>query len=251
MSLNKPMLQISNIYKSFEVNSKKTNVLANISFSVKYGEFVCILGHSGIGKTTLLRILAGFCKQDSGTILLNGVEKNNINMDVLMVFQDFNQIFPWKTVKGNITHTLLATKTAKNRTDASKLADEILLGVDLVGYENYYPHQLSGGMRQRVAVARALVLNPKILLMDEPFASLDSKTRKKLQELTKKICNEKNTTVIFVTHNIEEAVELADRILILSQGQKKTKVHTIQGKKTFKKKQQLLEIVKSYIHKRR
>lgn len=248
MPKSKYILSVEHITKSFNVRAKKVSVLTDVNLSVQEGEFLCILGRSGGGKSTLLRILAGFEKQDSGTIKVDGTKKTEPNLDIVMVFQDFNQIFPWKTVKGNIIHALLATKRATTRTEASTRAHEIIQKVDLNGYEDYYPHQLSGGMCQRVAVARALVLEPRIILMDEPFAALDVSTRRSLQILTKRICKAKKLTTIFVTHNIDEAVELADRIVILSKQQQKTCLKIVQGEKSVAGKQSLTRELSAIIH---
>lgn len=248
MPKSKYILSVEHITKSFNVRAKQVSVLTDVNLSVQEGEFLCILGRSGGGKSTLLRILAGFEKQDSGTIEVDGTKKTEANLDIVMVFQDFNQIFPWKTVKGNIIHALLATKRAANRAEASARAYEIIQNVDLNGYEDYYPHQLSGGMCQRVAVARALVLEPRIILMDEPFAALDVSTRRSLQLLTKRICTAKKLTTIFVTHNIDEAVELADRIVILSKQQQRTCLQIVQGEKSMAGKQSLTRELSNIIH---
>ena len=246
----KVILSTEHISKSFSVRGKQVPVLTDVNFTVKEGEFLCILGSSGVGKSTLLRILASFEMQDSGIVVIDGVEKKSANLEVVMVFQDFNQIFPWKTVKGNIVHTLLATKRATTRLEASERADQIIQNVELSEYKDYYPHQLSGGMRQRVAVARALVLEPRILLMDEPFAALDARTRNALQLLTKRICTDKKLTTIFVTHNIDEAAELADRVVILSRQLQRTHLRIIQGKKSVAGKRLLIRELSDIIHKK-
>lgn len=244
----KDILSIKHITKSFSIRRKQVPVLTDVNLTVKEGEFLCILGSSGVGKSTLLRILAGFEKQDSGIVSIDGVEKKSANLGVVMVFQDFNQIFPWKTVKGNIVHTLLATRRATTRNEASERANKIIQDVALNGYEDYYPHQLSGGMRQRASVARALVLDPRILLMDEPFAALDARTRKALQLLTKRICGEKKITTIFVTHNIDEAAELADRVVILSKQWQQTHLRIVRGKKSVAGKKSLILELSFIIH---
>ncbi|MFZ2125823.1 MAG: ABC transporter ATP-binding protein [Candidatus Saccharimonadales bacterium] len=246
----KTILSAEHITKSFSVRGKQVPVLADVNLSVIEGEFLCILGRSGEGKSTLLRILAGFEKQDSGIVIIDNVEKKNANLEVVMVFQDFNQIFPWKTVKGNVVHTLLATRRATTRAEASERADQIIQDVALGGYEDYYPHQLSGGMSQRAAVARALVLEPRILLMDEPFAALDTQTRKALQLLTKRICAEKKLTTIFVTHNIDEAAELADRVIILSKQLQQTQLRIVKGEKSIVGKESLIRALSAIIHER-
>ena len=218
---NKKILLIKNLQKYFNVNNGEKYVLRNFSLDVMEGEFVCILGFSGCGKTTLLRILAGMEKQTDGEILLEGMPHSKPSKDILLVFQDFNQLFAWKTVSENIIHPLLATKTAQNRIEASKISNDLLKEIGLEEFRKSYPYQLSGGMKQRVAVARALALKPKVLLMDEPFAALDAVTRKSLQQLTKNICKKYNVTVLFVTHSIEEAVLMADTIIVLNNNASK------------------------------
>lgn len=213
--INKILL-IENINKSYYINDENRNVLRNLTLDVNEGEFVCILGYSGCGKSTLLRILSGLEKPDSGKVLLNGVERTKPSRDILLVFQDFNQLLPWKTVQDNIIHPLMATGIIKDRKQAQNVAENILEEIGLGDFSKSYPNQLSGGMKQRVAVARALVLKPKVMLMDEPFAALDAVTRSNLQKMTKGICKKHNETVLFVTHSVEEAVLLADRIIVLN-----------------------------------
>ncbi len=180
----------------------KLEVINKISFKVRSGEFICIIGESGCGKTTLLKIIAGLEKPDEGSIEFSG------EVRIGFVFQD-DRLLPWRTAIENV---LFAAKSFGM--EDIKEAREILKLVGLEGFENFYPRQLSAGMRQRVGIARALVINPSILLLDEPFANLDAQTREKMQEEISKILE--NRTVIFVTHSIEEAVYLADRIVVLS-----------------------------------
>lgn len=199
-------LEVINISKSF--NNLK--VLDNITFKVKDNSFTCIIGESGCGKTTLLRIVSGLEKADSGEILFNG-KKLEIN-DVGFVFQD-DRLLPWRTTLKNVAFGL----EIRNDKRALEKAKDVLRFVGLEEFENYYPKQLSGGMRQLVGIARALAINPKILLMDEPFASLDAQTRNRMQAELLDIWNEEKKTVLFVTHNIDEAVYLADKIIVLSK----------------------------------
>lgn len=214
------ILLIEGLNKSYEINGEQRRVIRNFNLDVNEGEFVCILGYSGCGKTTLLRMLAGLEHPDAGRILLNGKVKTKPEKDIVLVFQDFNQLFPWKTVRDNIVHPLMATGTARNKKEAQMIADNILSEVDLSDFSKSYPNQLSGGMKQRVAVARALVLNPKVMLMDEPFAALDAVTRRNLQKMIKEICKKHKETILFVTHSVEEAVLLADRIIVLNNNPK-------------------------------
>lgn len=199
-------LEVINISKSF--NNLK--VLDNITFKVKDNSFTCIIGESGCGKTTLLRIVSGLEKADSGEILFNG-KKLEIN-DVGFVFQD-DRLLPWRTTLKNVAFGL----EIRNDKRALEKAKDVLGFVGLEEFENYYPKQLSGGMRQLVGIARALAINPRILLMDEPFASLDAQTRNRMQAELLDIWNEEKKTVLFVTHNIDEAVYLADKIIVLSK----------------------------------
>ena len=177
-------------------------VLDGVTFSVVEGEFVCLIGESGCGKTTILKIIAGLERPDEGIVNFKGVNRMGF------VFQD-ERLLHWKTVYGNIEFDLKAMGI-KDR----EVVRRIIEFVGLKGFEDYYPKQLSGGMRQRVGIARALAVDPDLLLMDEPFASLDARTRERMQEELLRII--KGKTVVFVTHSIDEAVYLADRIVVLS-----------------------------------
>jgi len=191
------------------------HVLDNIDFHVYQNEFVGLIGCSGCGKTTLLRTICGFEKPDNGYVLVDGENHIKPSKNVIMLFQDFNQLLPWKTVIKNVMYPLLATNTVRKKEEAKKHALKRLQDVGLSNFINSYPHQLSGGMKQRVAVARALALQPRVLLMDEPFAALDNITRRQLQILTRRVCDKYGVTVIFVTHSVEEAVIMADRIVMM------------------------------------
>ena len=191
------------------------HVLDNIDFHVYQNEFVGLIGCSGCGKTTLLRTICGFEKPDNGYVLVDGENHIKPSKNVIMLFQDFNQLLPWKTVIKNVMYPLLATNTVRKKEEAKKHALKRLQDVGLSNFANSYPHQLSGGMKQRVAVARALALQPRVLLMDEPFAALDNITRRQLQILTRRVCDKYGVTVIFVTHSVEEAVIMADRIVMM------------------------------------
>ncbi|MDI9610264.1 MAG: ABC transporter ATP-binding protein [Archaeoglobales archaeon] len=208
------LLQIKNIRKWFNSQEKELMVIDGVSFDVREGEFISILGPSGCGKTTLLRIIAGLEKQDEGEILLRGKSITGPGQDRSMVFQDY-ALFPWRTVLGNVLFGLEIRKIPK--VEALEKAKKFIKLVGLEGFENSYPHELSGGMRQRVAIARALVCEPEILLMDEPLSALDAQTRNVMQSELVRIWQETRKTIIYVTHNIEEAVYLADRIAVLSR----------------------------------
>ncbi len=198
-------LTVRNVRKSFG----QLQVLADISFEVEEGNFACIVGESGCGKTTLLKIIAGIERADEGEILYNGEPIRN--EDIGYVFQD-DRLLPWRTALENVLFAL----EMRGIKDGS-VAERYLELVGLKGFENYYPHQLSGGMRQRIGICRALAVNPKILLMDEPFASLDAQTRNRMQVELLKIWDKDRKTVIFVTHSIDEAVFLADEVVVLSK----------------------------------
>ncbi|MBD5487970.1 MAG: ATP-binding cassette domain-containing protein [Lachnospiraceae bacterium] len=209
------ILRVDHISKSFQTSEGTQKVIQDISLEVMKKSVLCILGYSGCGKTTLLRIMSALEKPDEGNILVDNSNYCTPSKDVLLLFQDFNQLFPWKSILLNIVHALLITKTALDRKSAVLEAEAVLKEVGLYEYRNRYPRQLSGGMKQRAAVARALALKPKILLMDEPFASLDMVTRHNLQKLVREKCLKYDISVVFVTHGVEEAVLIGDRIVIM------------------------------------
>ena len=208
------MLTVSQLNKWFAVNGQVRPVLQDISFQAADGEFICILGPSGSGKTTLLRCIGGFDSFSGGKIMVDGQAVTAPGTDRMMIFQGFDQLFAWKTVTENLEYPLKIRGVGKPM--RRELADRFLGMVGLGDFRHYYPHQLSGGMKQRAAIARALMLEPRILLMDEPFGSLDAMTRNSLQNQLLSIWSNLATTILFVTHDIEEAILLSDRILILS-----------------------------------
>ena len=210
------LLEIRHLNKTFDDTAGRNEVLTDVSLSVKKREFLCILGPSGCGKSTLLRCIAGFEKYN-GEILVNGEIKTEPEIDRIMVFQDFNQLFPWKTVEKNIQYPLKVSGI-KSKKELKEISDTVLNKVKLEGYAEYYPHQLSGGMKQRVAIAKALALKPEIILMDEPFAALDAITRREIQDELLNIWETENSTFIFVTHNIQEAFILGTRNIVLQKG---------------------------------
>lgn len=209
----KEILTIENLSKSYLSQGGANEILKDFYLTVNENDFICILGPSGCGKSTLLRCIAGFEKY-TGTIKCNGNSVTKPSTDRIMVFQDYNQLFPWKTIEKNIQYPLKANGI-KDKALLKQISDEYLHKVGLDGYQKYYPHELSGGMKQRVAIAKALALKPQIILMDEPFAALDAMTRNKLQAELCKISSEENITVIFVTHNIQEAITLSSRIIVM------------------------------------
>lgn len=184
-----------------------------VSFNVEVGEFVCIVGPSGCGKSTVLNSIAGFELPFSGTIHTHGNEVTGAGPDRGMVFQQ-PSLFPWKNVRDNVAHG--PRMSGKNKNEACEVADQLLQMVGLSRFANAMPHTLSGGMQQRVAIARALANRPQVLLMDEPFGALDAQTRVMMQENLLKLWAEVGTTIIFITHDIDEAVFLADRVLVMS-----------------------------------
>lgn len=207
----KEMLRIQNLTKTYS----SQEILKDLNLTVYENEFVCILGPSGCGKSTLLRCIANF-EDYSGTIECNGKTVNKPSTDRMMVFQDYNQLFPWKTIEKNI-QAPLKIKGIKDKDELKRISDEYIKKVGLDGYQKYYPHELSGGMKQRVAIAKALALKPEIILMDEPFAALDAMTRNSLQKELYRISSEEKVTIIFITHNIQEAITLGTRIMLMDK----------------------------------
>jgi NitT/TauT family transport system ATP-binding protein len=185
-----------------------------VSLDIQESEFLCLVGPSGCGKSTMLNIIAGFLHPSSGTIQIGGKAVNGSGMDRGVVFQDFAQLFPWRTALGNVSFGLEMKGVPK--AEREKIAREQLRLVKLEKFVNSFPHHLSGGMQQRVAIARALAYNPSVLLMDEPFAALDAMTRDDMQRLLAEVWDETKKTVIYVTHNVAEAVYLADRVIVMT-----------------------------------
>jgi NitT/TauT family transport system ATP-binding protein len=209
------MIAIEHLSKSFDTTRGTTHLaLSDISLQVKEGEFVSILGPSGCGKSTLLYIVGGFVQPSAGTVSIAGKPVTGPGPDRGPVFQEF-ALFPWKTVLGNVMYGLLEQGVGRANAEAKARA---LIGlVHLTGYEKFYPKELSGGMKQRVAIARTLAYGPSILLMDEPFGALDAHTRTGLQNELLEIWERDRKTVLFVTHSVEEAVFLSDRVVVLTR----------------------------------
>src|SRR3989338_4459780 len=206
-------LIVRNVTKTFPTRTGNTNALKNVSFDVREGEFVCLVGPSGCGKSTLLNLIAGLEKPDSGEILLDGKEVIVPGPDRVVIFQE-GALFPWMSVLENVEYGLkIRGVGAKER---QEIALEFLSLVHLDKFAHSFIHELSGGMRQRVAIARGLALEPRILLMDEPFNALDTQTRDLLVEELRAIWSKIGNTVLFITHNVREAVYLADRVVLLS-----------------------------------
>jgi len=191
--------------------------LGGISFSVDEGEFVSIVGPSGCGKTTLMRCLSGLMQPTAGTVLMEGRAISAVPEDLTLVFQDYSRsLYPWLRVADNVEFPLKDHRLP--RAERRKRVAQALSDVGLTGHETKYPRQLSGGMQQRVAIARALAYRPSMLLMDEPYASVDAQTRESLEDMLLDVWERRNKTVLFVTHDIDESVYLADRVLVLSKG---------------------------------
>ena len=209
-----PALEVDRLRKDFEVNGALRTVLADISFQAKAGEMVCIVGRSGCGKTTLLNILAGFLAPTSGRILLNGQSVRRPGPDRCVVFQE-DTLFPWLTVRENIAFGIKGLTRDKDL--LRQEVDRFLSLVGLKAFQDYLPREISGGMKQRVALARVLILKPAVLLMDEPFASLDVQTRDEMQGLLISLWEQLNQAIVFVTHDVDEAIKLADTILLMER----------------------------------
>ena len=207
------LLEIKGVYKQFFADGKEMEALHDINLSIRENEFVCFIGPSGCGKTTLLRIVAGLEDPTSGTITLDGIPIKGPSPERGMVFQEYS-LFPWRTVLDNIVFGLELKKVPLD--EQKRLGRQYLKMVGLESFETRYPHELSGGMKQRVAIARALVNNPRAILMDEPFGALDAQTRNTMQSELLRIWEEEKKTVIFVTHSVDEAIYLADTIVIMS-----------------------------------
>ncbi len=210
-------LIVDNVYKNFMLDEKEIVVLDGLDFSLECGDFLTILGPSGCGKSTLIRCICSFESVNRGNILLDGQPIGKPGIDRIMVFQDFNQLFAWKSVLDNVVYPLKLNHIGKNHEDRVRIAEKYLDMVHLRDFLNAFPNQLSGGMRQRVAIARALAMEPKVLLMDEPFGALDAQTRTILQKELLQIWGKTGSTIIFITHNIQEAIILGNKIIVLSQ----------------------------------
>ena len=209
-------LEISRLHKEFvdAYTDEVVTAVGDVSFSIEQGEFVSVLGPSGCGKTTVLNIVAGFDQQTDGTVLVGGKPVTGPSPERGVVFQSF-ALFPWKTVLGNVVFGLRMRGVP--RKEREPIARQYLDLVGLQGFERKFPHELSGGMQQRLGVARVLANEPAVMLMDEPFASVDAQTRRKLQEDLTRIFESRRPTVFFVTHDVDEAVFLSDRVVVLTK----------------------------------
>ncbi|OGA71648.1 MAG: nitrate ABC transporter ATP-binding protein [Betaproteobacteria bacterium RIFCSPLOWO2_12_FULL_65_14] len=208
------MIEIRNVTLEYATTNGKVLAVEDASFAAAQSEFVCLVGPSGCGKTTLLNMIAGFFAPTQGEIRIGGRPVNGQGLDRGIVFQDFAQLFPWRTALGNVAFGLEMKGVGK--AERERVALEQLRLVKLEKFADAYPHHLSGGMQQRVAIARALAYNPSVLLMDEPFAALDALTRDEMQRLLAEVWRETRKTVVYVTHNVAEAVYLADRVIVMT-----------------------------------
>jgi NitT/TauT family transport system ATP-binding protein len=207
-------IELRGITYEYATGERSVVALRDVSFGLAESEFLCVVGRSGCGKTTLLNIVAGFLTPTKGEIRIGGRAVTGRGLDRGIVFQDFAQLFPWRTAQRNVEFGL--EMKGVSRAARAEAAQRFLALVNLEGFAGAYPHELSGGMQQRVAIARALAYNPSVLLMDEPFAALDALTRDEMQGMLVNVWRETRKTVIYVTHNVAEAVYLADRIVVLT-----------------------------------
>ena len=208
------ILEVQNLKKNYGRGNDVAQILADVTFDVRPGEFVCVVGPSGSGKTTLLRSIAGLQESTGGRVVFEGDTVTEPPSKMAVVFQDYSRsLLPWMTVGANVE---LPMRNKFEKAERSERVSTALQSVGLSGKENLYPWQMSGGMQQRAAIARGLAYQPDVLLMDEPFAAVDAQTRIELEDLVLRARQAYNTTVLFVTHDIDEAVYLADRVIVLS-----------------------------------
>lgn len=212
MSEENEILKIDHVYKDFTINGEIVNILEDINFSVKKGEFISIVGHSGCGKSTLLKMITSLENTSKGQVLIDGKPVDGPSEKCGMIFQE-SRLFNWLTVSENVGFALDRKLPKKDR---NNIVDGLIELVGLKGFEKALPNQLSGGMQQRVSIARVLAIKPEIMLLDEPFGALDAFTRMSMQEEITKIKNVEGTTMMLVTHDIDEAIILSDRIIVLS-----------------------------------
>src|SRR5919201_59043 len=209
-----PHIEVRDVSLVYDTPAGRVAGVQKANFTIELSEFLCIVGPSGCGKSTLLNLIAGFLTPTGGEIRIDGKVVTGHGMDRGVVFQDFAQLFPWRTALGNVAFGLEMKGMGKE--ERARIALNQLKLVKLETFAHAYPHHLSGGMQQRVAIARALAYNPSVLLMDEPFAALDALTRDEMQRLLADVWRETRKTVIYVTHNVAEAVYLADRVVVMT-----------------------------------
>ena len=237
------LLSLDNISKNYFNDGIILNVFKNLSFNIRKGEFVAILGPSGCGKSTLLKICSSLIMQDTGTVSISGLEVSKSDRNRILMLQDDNQLFPWLTVEKNVEFSIKKSVLQKSELNITKLLE--MSG--LKGFSNYYPHQLSGGMKKRTALARALAGKPEILLMDEPFGSLDAKIKIKLQNFLLEVWAKYKMTILFVTHDIHEAINLSERIIVFNSNGNIISDENISGfRDSSKSKEEHFELYKKY-----
>jgi NitT/TauT family transport system ATP-binding protein len=209
------VVSVQHLNKVYESKARRVEAIGDLSFEVQQGDFTCIVGPSGAGKTTLLKCLAGLLSPTAGSVRVNGREVNEPPQEMAVVFQEYGRsLFPWKTVRENVELPLRERKMPKQERERKVAAALDAVALGHVG--DSYPWQLSGGMQQRVAIARAVAYQPKVMVLDEPFAAVDAQTRADLEDLMLHLWSEFGLTLIFVTHDIDEAVYLGQRVLVLS-----------------------------------
>ena len=208
-------LSVKHLKKVYQVDAGEIEAVRDLHFDIKPGEFVCLVGPSGAGKTTLLKCIAGLLAPTSGSVELDGKAVTGPPKGLAVVFQEYGRsLFPWMNIRDNVALPLKNQGVARDERD--RLVDEALAAVGLDHVPRSYPWQLSGGMQQRVAIARAIAYQPKVLLMDEPFAAVDAQTRADLEDLVRRVWKQLGITVLFVTHDIDESVYLGERVVVLS-----------------------------------
>jgi bicarbonate transport system ATP-binding protein len=217
LAVRDPFLLVENVAKIYPTAKGNYTVLENVNLSVDRGEFICLIGHSGCGKSTLLNMIAGFSQPSIGRVELNGAPILKPGPDRMMVFQGY-ALLPWKTAFENVYLAVNSVFPEKSKAEKVSIVNEHLAMVGLSDAADKKPTQLSGGMKQRVAIARALSIRPEILILDEPFGALDQITKEELQEELMRICGEQNCTVLMITHDIDEALFLADRLVMMTNG---------------------------------
>ncbi|WP_425283816.1 ABC transporter ATP-binding protein [Devosia chinhatensis] len=212
---NNPLLSVDGVTLQYRTKEHLVTATYRVSFDILRSDRFVLLGPSGCGKSTLLKAVGGYIKPVEGTIRLNGTDVRKPGPDRMLVFQEFDQLLPWKTVRQNVVFALTASGRMSGR-EADEKAMHYIDKVNLTKFADSFPHTLSGGMKQRVAIARGMAMEPDILLMDEPFAALDALTRVKMQEELLRLWDDTKFTLLFVTHSIPEAVKVGNRILLLS-----------------------------------
>jgi len=210
-----PHIDVRDVSLVYETPGGTVSAVENVNFNLEESEFLCLVGPSGCGKSTMLNIIAGFLTPSQGEIQIGGKAISGQGLDRGVVFQDFAQLFPWRTALGNVSFGLEMKGVSKPERERIALKQLELVGLEK--FARYYPHHLSGGMQQRVAIARALAYNPSVLLMDEPFAALDAQTRDLMQVELLRVWQAAKKTVLFVTHQIEEAIYLSDRVMVMTK----------------------------------